>query len=109
MIFVGHQVIAAAKNKLKEEKIMKSKKTTIRIDDTYRVEVDSYNYTLIQHAPETKTHDVVIGYYPSLHHALIGLKREKVATELDELTIDDYINALRKLENWVARKEHQNG
>ena len=84
---------------------MKSKKTTIRIDDTYRVEVDSYNYTLIQHVPETKTHDVVIGYYPSLHHALIGLKREKVATELNELTIDEYIDKLRKLEDWISIKE----
>nr|WP_321314964.1 hypothetical protein [uncultured Ligilactobacillus sp.] len=84
---------------------MKSKKTTIRINDTYRVEVDSYNYTLIQHVPETKTHDVVIGYYPSLHHALIGLKREKVATELNELTIDEYIDKLRKLEDWISIKE----
>lgn len=87
-------------------------KTTIKIDNRYRIKVDSYNYTLIRHdsaTSERKERDVVIGYYPSLHHALTGLKREKVATELDELTIDDYINALRKLENWVARKERQNG
>ncbi|WP_290033705.1 hypothetical protein [Ligilactobacillus cholophilus] len=84
---------------------MKSKKTTIRIDDTYRVEVDSYNYTLIKHVPETKIHDVMIGYYPSLHHALVGLKRQKLATELTELTIDEYIDKLRKLEDWVSIKE----
>ena len=87
-------------------------KTTIKIDNRYHVEVDSYNYTLIRHDPATserKEHDMVIGYYPSLHHALIALKREKLATELGEVTIDEYINELRKLENWVTRKEHKNG
>lgn len=79
--------------------------TTIKIDDTYRVEVDSYNFTLIKHLPATeiaKAHDKVLGYYPSLHHALIGLKREKVATDLVNVTIDEYVNELRKLEDWTG-------
>lgn len=87
-------------------------KTTIEIGNGYRVEVDSYNYTLIRKEPATskrKERDTVIGYYPSLHHALIGVKREKIATELGKLTIDEYIDELQKLENWAARKEGQHG
>ena len=72
--------------------------TVIKIDTTYRVEIRSYDFVLIKHG---KKHDITLGYFPSLKHALAWLKREEVKS-LGMLTIDEYINELRKLENWTG-------
>lgn len=72
--------------------------TTIKINDTYRVEIHNYDFVLIKHG---KKYDDTLGYFPSLKHALAWLKREK-AKSLGTLTIDEYINELRKLENWTG-------
>ena len=78
--------------------------TVIKIDDTYRVEIRSYDFELIKHVESTadsKGRDISLGYFPSLKHALAWLKREKIKS-LGMLTIDEYINELRKLENWTG-------
>ena len=72
--------------------------TTIKINDTYRVEIHNYDFVLIKHG---KKYDVTLGYFPSLKHALAWLKREEIKS-LGTLTIDEYINELRKLENWTG-------
>ena len=72
--------------------------TTIKINDTYRVEFHNYDFVLIKHG---KKHDITLGYFPSLKHALAWLKREEVKS-LGTLTIDEYINELRKLESWTG-------
>lgn len=72
--------------------------TTIKINDTYRVEIHNYDFVLIKHG---KKYDVTLGYFPSLKHALAWLKREETKS-LETLTIDEYINELRKLENWTG-------
>lgn len=71
---------------------------TIKINDTYRVEIHNYDFVLIKHG---KKYDATLGYFPSLKHALSWLKREE-AKSLETLTIDEYINELRKLENWTG-------
>ena len=72
--------------------------TVIKINDTYRVEICSYDFVLIKHG---KKYDATLGYFPSLKHALAWLKREEVKS-LGTLTIDEYINELRNLENWTG-------
>ena len=72
--------------------------TTIKINDTYRVEIHNYDFVLIKHG---KKYDATLGYFPSLKHALAWLKREKIKS-LGMSTIDEYINELRKLENWTG-------
>lgn len=72
--------------------------TVIKINDTYRVEIHNYDFVLIKHG---KKHDTTLGYFPSLKHALAWLKREEVKS-VGTLTIDEYINELRKLENWTG-------
>ena len=78
--------------------------TVIKIDDTYRVEIRSYDFELIKHVESTadsKERDISLGYFPSLKHALAWLKREETKS-LETLTIDEYINELRKLESWTG-------
>ena len=72
--------------------------TTIKINDTYRVEIHNYDFVLIKHG---KKYDTARGYFPSLKHALAWLKREEVKS-LGTLNVDEYINELRKLENWTG-------
>lgn len=72
--------------------------TVIKINDTYRVEIHNYDFVLIKHG---KKYDTALGYFPSLKHALAWLKREEVKP-LGTLTIDEYINELRKLESWTG-------
>ena len=78
--------------------------TVIKIDDTYRVEIRSYDFELIKHVESTadsKERDISLGYFPSLKYALAWLKREKIKS-LGILAIDEYINELRKLESWTG-------
>ena len=72
--------------------------TVIKINDTYRIEIHNYDFVLIKHG---KKYDTTLGYFPSLKHALAWLKREEVKS-LGTITIDEYINELRKLENWTG-------
>lgn len=72
--------------------------TTIKINDTYRVEIHNYDFVLIKRGDK---YDATLGYFPSLKHALAWLKREEVKP-LGTLTINEYINELRKLESWTG-------
>lgn len=72
--------------------------TTIKINDTYRVEFHNYNFVLIKRNDKC---DTTLGYFPSLKHTLAWLKREEIKS-LGMLTIDEYINELRKLESWTG-------
>lgn len=78
--------------------------TIIKINDTYCVEIRSYDFELIKHVESTadsKERDISLGYFPSLKHALAWLKREEIKST-GMLTIDGYINELRKLESWTG-------
>ena len=55
----------------------------------------------VESTADSKERDISLGYFPSLKHALAWLKREKIKS-LGILTIDEYINELRKLENWTG-------
>lgn len=82
----------------------KRNKTYINLNDKYRVVVDNYQFTLISKNDNNK--DFVVGYYPTLHHALVAVKRLEL-THKGELSLDEYINQLRKLEDWVTATESE--
>ena len=82
----------------------KENKTSINLNDKYRVVVDNYQFTLISKNDNNK--DFVVGYYPTLHHALVAVKRLEL-THKGELSLDEYINQLRKLEDWVTATESE--
>ena len=82
----------------------KENKTSINLNDKYRVVVDNYQFTLINKNDNNK--DFVVGYYPTLHHALVAVKRLEL-THKGELSLDEYINQLRKLEDWVTATESE--
>lgn len=82
----------------------KSNKTYINLNDKYRVVVDNYQFTLI--SKNDNDNDFVVGYYPTLHHALVAVKRLEIAHK-GELSLDEYINQLRKLEDWVTVAESE--
>lgn len=82
----------------------KENKTSINLNDKYRVVVDNYQFTLISKNRNNK--DFVVGYYPTLHHALVAVKRLEL-THKGELSLDEYINQLRKLEDWVTATESE--
>lgn len=84
---------------------MKNKdKTIININDDYFVEVDSYNYTLMENIITNKGKHTtrVIGYYHNLAHVLSHLKPELISCSYEEYTIDTYIKKLEHLEDWVS-------
>lgn len=89
----------------------KKKETTkIKITDKYFVEIDDYNYILNKYTEVTnkKTGEVSVkpivqGYYPNLNLALESLKRSEISDIQSELSLDDYLNELKKLENWVTK------
>lgn len=88
----------------------KKKETTkIKINDKYFVEIDDYNYILNKYTEVTnkKTGEVSVkplvqGYYPSLNLALEHLKRMEISDIQSELSLDNYLDELKKLENWVT-------
>lgn len=82
----------------------KENKTCINLNDKYRVVVDNYQFTLI--SKNDNDNDFVVGYYPTLHHALVAVKRLEIAHK-GELSLDEYINQLRKLEDWVTVAESE--
>ena len=82
----------------------KENKTYINLNDKYRVVVDNYQFTLISKNGNNK--NFVVGYYPTLHHALVAVKRLEIAHK-GELSLDEYINQLCKLEDWVTVAESE--
>lgn len=82
----------------------KENKTYINLNDKYRVVVDNYQFTLVSKNGNNK--DFVVGYYPTLHHALVAVKRLEIAHK-GELSLDEYVNQLRKLEDWVTVAESE--
>lgn len=65
----------------------------------YLIQICSYDFELVKHtenATDNKERDITLGYFPSLKHALVWLKREEIKS-LEILTIDEYINESWKL------------
>lgn len=76
----------------------------IKIDNHYCIYISHYNYMLVRTSTSRKTHETIqtlLGYYPSLKHALNGYKRYAIRAKLDHDTIDSYIQKLNQLENWA--------
>lgn len=87
----------------------KTKSTKIILNDKYYVIIDNYNYTLFETkeviSPRTKEKsikDIEVGYYPNMATLLKHLKRKQVPIIEGELTLDEYIHKLEKLEDWVT-------
>lgn len=72
---------------------------TIIIDDKYLIEVDKWNYTLLERTGKFdkkenevfKTH----GYFQSVESALIHLAKIQVVSSNDKLKIAEYIRELK--------------
>lgn len=71
--------------------------TTITITDKYKIEVDQYNYTLMEIIPytskngEDKERDKLCGYYPTLQNALVALSHLMTVEEQETYTLSEYI------------------
>lgn len=84
--------------------VLKSKeRTRIKIDDDYFVELDSYNFILKKKYFSKELNEeleTILGYFSSLNNALSWLKREKITELNKEVSLDEYISELKKLESW---------
>lgn len=71
--------------------------TTIIINEKYKIEVDQYNYTLIEIVKftnkkgEKAERDKVRGYHPTLQNALVALSHLMTVGERETYSIDEYI------------------
>lgn len=72
--------------------------TTIIINEKYKIEVDQYNYTLIEVVKytnkkgENAKRDKVLGYYPTLQNALVTLSLLMTVEEQEAYSLDEYIS-----------------
>ena len=71
--------------------------TTIIINEKYHIEVDRYNYTLVETIKyvnkkgKDDERDNPLGYYPSLENALVALSRLMTVREREIYLLDEYI------------------
>ncbi|MFW3361533.1 hypothetical protein ACN2A0_02540 [Aerococcus viridans] len=71
--------------------------TTIIINEKHKIEVDQYNYTLIEVVKytnkkgENTKRDKVLGYYPTLQNALAALSHLMTVEERETYSLDEYI------------------
>lgn len=71
--------------------------TKIRINEKYHIEVDRYNYTLVETIKyvnkkgEDDERENPLGYYPALENALIALSHLMTIRERETYSIDEYI------------------
>lgn len=82
---------------------LKNERTTIKIDDEYFLELDSYNFILKRKyfsEELNKELDTILGYFPSVALALEWLKKDKINNLSKEISLDEYISKLKELENW---------
>lgn len=71
--------------------------TKIKINEKYHIEVDRYNYTLVETIKyvnkkgEDDERDNPLGYYPALESALIALSHLMTIRERETYSLDEYI------------------
>lgn len=71
--------------------------TIIKINEKYHIEVDRYNYTLVETIKyvnkkgEADERDNPLGYYPALESALIALSHLMTIRERETYSLDEYI------------------
>lgn len=82
---------------------LKNERTTIKINDEYFLELDSYNFILKKKyfsEELNKELDTILGYFPSVALALEWLKKDKINNLSKEISLDEYISKLKELEGW---------
>lgn len=71
--------------------------TKIKMNEKYHIEVDRYNYTLVETIKyvnkkgEDDERDNPLGYYPALENALIALSHLMTIRERETYSLDEYI------------------
>lgn len=77
----------------------------IQINEEFRVVIDQYNHTLRQLRevtnPKTKETSMkwcFVGYYPSMNYVLRAAINIKLAEGDDTLTMEEYLNKLKSLQ-----------
>jgi len=72
--------------------------TKIKINEKYHIEVDRYNYTLVETIKyvnkkgEADERDNPLGYYPALQNALVALSHLMAVEEREAYSISEYIS-----------------
>lgn len=72
--------------------------TKIKINEKYHIEVDRYNYTLVETIKyvnkkgKDDERDNPLGYYPTLQSALVALSHLMTIRERETYSLDEYIN-----------------
>lgn len=75
-----------------------NQKTTIRINDDYRIVVNQWDFALISKTNDGRgKYDKIIGYYPSITLALKALERNDLIG-LGNLSLNDYLAELKQAE-----------
>lgn len=72
---------------------------TIIIDDRYLIEVDKWNYTLLERTGKLDKNENEVfkphGHFGSVESALIHLAKIQVLSSNDKLTVAEYIRELK--------------
>ena len=80
---------------------------TITIDDKYLIDVDKFNYTLLERTGRKDKHGNEIfkihGHHSTLEYALQALARLRVVSENETLTLNGYIRELERITQEIVR------
>lgn len=83
--------------------------TNVRLDDTYRVEIDDYNHTLyekrmVKNKKDGSEHkgEVVVGYFGNMTNVLKRIiDKEVVKSNADCKTFEEYLQKLNEVVNRI--------
>jgi len=77
----------------------------IQLDETYRLETDAYNYTLLEHKISQKKNAKKTEYYDPLayYDSIINLSRGILNHEVKKSTVDDINKVCQVLEDCATR------
>lgn len=82
----------------------------IKLIENFYIETDPHNFILKQtyigkdEEGNEKEQIRIIGYYPTIEHALQSLVRHKALSGEDKLTVEEYVRKTRKWTDELASK-----
>ncbi|WP_143464125.1 hypothetical protein [Levilactobacillus enshiensis] len=86
----------------------------IKIDDSYRIRVESYSNNVLEKRLRDKSGEFkldkdnlpvwkVMGYYPSVKWALRAYSKLDVMDRVSETTVQGYLAELKSEESWIEK------
>ena len=71
---------------------------TVKIDEAYSIEIDSYNHTLVQNGINKKNGNptkVFIGYFPTMEAVLRRVMKHKIIDKIDgEISLSQLLKVI---------------